>query len=289
MKLYKTHQLPSTRVHAKHAQEERALEKKCTCKLCCVAVFPYIYIRYRKRTRQGGTSIAPDSSIIRRMAGGVLGIRLYLCLFLSATVQAGCPAGWNTQTGATGLTFDTESTAVSARIRCFSSNDSTRRVWDVVGPSGSCTSGSICQARTLRCKSAAGADAMHVENSMWYCKFCDAGAIRNGVTCNNCGQNQYRVLLNPNVCQSCPVDTVSRPGSTNITDCLQTGCESCGIGTYNEVVGRSVCKQCPAGTFEQRTGQHVCTSCPGGTYSWPRVHVYAMQYFVVQRNANANT
>ena len=248
-------------------------------------------MRYRKRTRQGSTSIAPDSSIIRRMAGGVLGIRLYLCLFLSATVQASCPAGWITQTGATGAVFDTESTIDAQRIRCFSPEDPPIRVLDFTSSGPTCHA--LCQARNPRCRAAAGANPELKMGDNWYCRFCNAGAIRTGDqfadVCNKCGQNQYRVLGSPNVCLSCAVGTVSRPGSTSITDCLETGCDSCGIGTYNENAGRTVCKQCPAGTFEERTGQHLCTSCPGGTYSWPRVHVYAMQYFVVQRNANANT
>ena len=214
--------------------------------------------------------------------------------FLSATVRAACPEGWHRQSGATGLVFNTESTVDEDRIRCFSSDDSDRQVWDVVGPFGAAwcstaSGGTLCIARSNRCSVAGGQGAMFQLSNMWFCRFCNAGAIRSGDRCNNCGQNQYRAFGTGNACQNCPVGTVSRPGSASITDCMETGCDSCGIGTYNEDAGGTVCKQCPAGTFEERTGQQVCTSCPGGTYSWPRVHVYAMQYFVVQRNANANT
>jgi len=246
-----------------------------------------VYIQY---TANGQDKVAPNSVMIHHMAGGVFSVRLYLCLFLCGTAQASCPSGFSARTGATGGIFATESTGAGDRVRCFSNEDTNSEVWEFVQSSSACSSPSwftLCNQRASRCAAAGGRTT--TVNWTIYCKVCNAGAIRSGDACNKCGGNQYRELGTNNVCQSCAGDTVSRPGSTSRTDCLESGCESCRVGTYNAVTGRTVCEKCPAGTFDEQTGQQVCTSCPAGKYFWPCVHVCAMQYFVVQTIANAIT
>jgi len=238
-------------------------------------IFPlYIYIRYRKRTRQGGTTIAPDSSIIRRMAGDVLGVGFYLCLFLSATVQAAlCPAGWLTTTDAIGGVFATETTAAEDRVRCINTDVSNRQVRDVIGYSGQCTSSNsqlspLCSARKTRCSNIGG--KVVTDNQPWVCNLCNSGWWLNGAAqCDICGQNRYRVFGTVNACQNCPVGTVSTPGGRNITDCWVT---SCGAGLYlwsSETGSAPMCKECAAGKFSAALGassEETCAWCDAGKY-----------------------
>jgi len=210
--------------------------------------------------------------MIRRMAVGVLGVRFYLCLFLSGTVQAICPEGWSTETGATGFTFDTETTADVARIRCFSPDVLNRQVWDYVCPEGAAWCGTTgfapCNARAGRCTSAGG-HFTNITGTPHWCVLCNAGAIRSGATCNNCGENQYRQFVTANTCQNCPLGKVSTPGGRNITDCHVT---SCGAGLYlcsSENGTAPVCKECSAGKFSTALGassDKTCIWCDAGKY-----------------------
>jgi len=209
------------------------------------------------------------------MAGGVLGVRFYLCLFLSGTVGAICPEGWSTETGATGFTFNTETTTDAARIRCFSPDDTNRRVWDYVGPGGaawcSTTDITLCNARAGRCTSGSGSGGhfINITGTPLWCMLCNAGAIRSGSACNNCGQNQYREFDTASTCQSCPLGKVSTPGGRNITDCRVT---SCGAGLYlwsSETGSAPMCKECAAGKFSAALGassEETCAWCDAGKY-----------------------
>jgi hypothetical protein len=250
-------------------------------------IFPYIYILHRKRKRHALTAIASNYVILRCMTASVLGVRLYLFLVLSYTVQAQCPSGFSAQSDAIGGIFATENTGGGDRIRCFSNTPTTyKQVWEVIQYMPNCGVSNwfnICNDRASRCANAGFSTASL--NGYYYCKACDAGTYRSGATlCYDCGRNVYRELATANTCVQCAEGRMSRPGSTQATDCRESDCTSCGIGTYTAVTGRSFCDMCPAGTFKQNIKEKVCTSCPAGRYSCPCVHANAIAYHARENN-----
>ncbi|KAJ1482142.1 hypothetical protein T484DRAFT_1624643 [Baffinella frigidus] len=85
--------------------------------------------------------------------------------------------------------------------------------------------------------------------------------------------------LSPDTCLSCPANTRSDIGSSNITNCSCTlgfigsdgsQCTPCPAGTYKTNNGTGVCSECGMGTWSTTLGapsQDTCELCEQGTYS----------------------
>jgi len=217
-----------------------------------------------------------------------LGTVFYLCLFVSGTHQAICPSGFSVESGVTGGIFATENTAAAERVRCTSTSNTNREIYEYMQTDASCTSGlQLCTARGTRC-AAAGNDVFVVGSSR-FCRSCDAGSIRSGQRCNNCAADTYRILHSTNVCQSCPTGKFSPEGSIDENKCGDDNCQTCDRGSYAPKQGSAVCDFCApaAGSFDTTAGQPQCIICPADTVSSGNtLDVCTMQRFVVQTDTN---
>ena len=74
-----------------------------------------------------------------------------------------------------------------------------------------------------------------------------------------CAAGQYSSAIgaSADVCVSCPINSMSEPGSGSIADCR------CNAG-YSGTGGN--CAACPPGTYKEDRGAEPCVLCPNSTY-----------------------
>jgi len=108
------------------------------------------------------------------------------------------------------------------------------------------------------------------------CSMCNAGTYkmgRNDERCSVCTANQYSTKVGAisDVCQPCPVNSLSLPGSSNVSACLCSAgwtrpfiggqCVQCGAGKFKASVGDDQCKMCSVGKFVAGVGSAAETDC----------------------------
>ena len=124
-------------------------------------------------------------------------------------------------------------------------------------------------------------------NGSSVCLSCPPGSystIEGSISCELCAAGQYSsdIGASADVCESCPINSMSQPGSGSIADCLcnagYTGadgnCAACQPGTYKEVQGAEACVLCPNSTYWVANGtgtrkEDVCQPCPPQSESPP--------------------
>jgi len=111
------------------------------------------------------------------------------------------------------------------------------------------------------------------------CAVCLAGTfkISGSGSCNNCSAGSYNSEIggaSSDDCSICPLNSVSQPGSSAVTDCVaKAGHEgangeaatACVAGTYKSVEGSGQCLACMGGTFSTTiaaTNASTCLYCP---------------------------
>ena len=110
-------------------------------------------------------------------------------------------------------------------------------------------------------------------NSISGCSQCNPGTFKgiNGThECALCAASEYSVETGATACISCPINTVSDPGSANISDCVcESGfegahwaCSPCLPGTFKADAGTELCAGCQEGTYSDVYGADVCATCP---------------------------
>lgn len=112
------------------------------------------------------------------------------------------------------------------------------------------------------------------------CTLCDPGqtSVSPFTSCTNCVSGKYTNDLRE--CQSCPVNTYSDDGSTQIDDCLcnagyfgqPSACAECPAGHYKSNLGSEAalglpCLNCLIGTYQPQTASSSCLSCPLSKYA----------------------
>ena len=84
---------------------------------------------------------------------------------------------------------------------------------------------------------------------------------RNDENCGICTANQYSTEVGAisDVCQSCPANSVSLPGSPDVSACF------CSPGWTRPTIGGQ-CVLCGAGKFKASVGDDQCTMCSVGKF-----------------------
>lgn len=95
--------------------------------------------------------------------------------------------------------------------------------------------------------------------------------IRN--PCTRCEKNTFSDGVSNQVCENCPLGTVSDVGASECSKCPKgtyrrttQKCQPCAAGTFSDEKGSTFCKICPTGTFS-RKGAEKCTSCQAGLFA----------------------
>ena len=109
------------------------------------------------------------------------------------------------------------------------------------------------------------------------CAPCAPGTFKGDIgdeACDICPQDHF-CPGNTVVPTACPGNSVSVEGSDDLSDCAcvpgffanrepTLRCESCGVGTYNELYNQSECTNCPVNTFNPDTTSNnvsLCRAC----------------------------
>ena len=97
------------------------------------------------------------------------------------------------------------------------------------------------------------------------CMSCVAGKYKNitgSAECTDCIAGKYStvVIAISDICQACPLNSVSASASDEITDCM------CNVG-WTGSGGEAPCSACIAGTYKSSIGSNACENCIAGTYS----------------------
>lgn len=99
--------------------------------------------------------------------------------------------------------------------------------------------------------------------------------------CVQCLAGEYKDFVGsgetPSACRICPANTISVPGSTDVTDCvckagfegtkLGEACTACQPGFFKPDIGTELCQPCAANTFENETASLGCQSCQADSTS----------------------
>ena len=92
--------------------------------------------------------------------------------------------------------------------------------------------------------------------------------------CVLCPQHTYTLLVNGHVvCQECPTNSISEPGSSHLSNCL------CGYGFG---YSNGACHKCQFATFSQHPSNTPCTLCPRG---YAGKALQSQQLFIWQTDA----
>ena len=107
---------------------------------------------------------------------------------------------------------------------------------------------------------------------------CLAGKYKSSIgseLCTDCDVDSYSVVSearNISTCSSCPVNSISLPGSDDMKDCIcDTGssgpdggmCVKCDAGTHKLAAGAAECKACGTNMVSD-SGSAMCTACSAG-------------------------
>ena len=79
--------------------------------------------------------------------------------------------------------------------------------------------------------------------------------VVDDASCIACEENTYKDSHGSGLCTSCPTNTISDAGSTELSQCI------CKVG-YTHIENGLACAECEDGTFKNITGAVECTICP---------------------------
>ena len=114
------------------------------------------------------------------------------------------------------------------------------------------------------------------QESIYACNQGYSGPL--GGPCTACAIGKYKDTTSTASCISCPANSNSSAGNTNVTACQcnpgYSGpdggpCVACAAGTAKSVAGSAACGVCAADSFSDASAASVCTACPAGFKALP--------------------
>jgi len=104
------------------------------------------------------------------------------------------------------------------------------------------------------------------EESWEHCVLCVAGKCKNSAgsaECKDCVAGKYSTVVGAgsDLCQACPVNSVSMEGRDEFVDC------QCNSGSTGANRGSCVLSRCIARKYKTNTGGAECTNCVAGKWS----------------------
>ena len=112
-------------------------------------------------------------------------------------------------------------------------------------------------------------------NSDPQCSACPPGTFQLNGECTSCPAGTYSRTGSVS-CRPCLAGTYSGANATLCMDCAvgsynnrnsSTGCQTCGVGYFAELLASTVCLACPIGSISTVNGSGGCASCNKGLYA----------------------